>query len=211
MGSTPRTPRSIVSSSARTADTTTPTPQQATNDPSRQRKLHYVSTGTKPPLAVLENDIAAELSSTPADGGDAQSSTPSPSSAILILDNPDLLLAADPSLDISDITDFILALREKSHAVCLSIAADEALIHNPTTPLETAHSSLAVTIAHMARLVMQCRGLDTGVARDVSGVVRMSRGGGFEVDGHGGQVEEREMLYHVKPDGGLSVFERGGA
>lgn len=104
-----------------------------------------------------------------------------------------------------------MALRENSHAVCLSIAADEALIHNPTTPLETAHSSLAVTMAHMARLVIQCRGLDTGVARDVSGVVRMSRGGGFEVDGHAGQMEEREMLYHVKPDGGLSVFERGGA
>lgn len=48
--------------------------------------------------------------------------------------------------------------------------------------------------------------LDTGTARDVSGVVRISRGGGA-LDSRA--IEEREYLYHVGGDGGVKVFERG--
>lgn len=47
--------------------------------------------------------------------------------------------------------------------------------------------------------------LDTGTAKDVSGVVRITRGGG----GLERAIEEHEYLYHVGGDGGVKVFERG--
>jgi elongator complex protein 6 len=65
-------------------------------------------------------------------------------------------------------------------------------------------------------MVMQLRGLDTGVARDVSGVLRVSRGGGWVPEtgpenGHESHEvwEEREMLYFVQGDGTVRVFGRG--
>lgn len=60
--------------------------------------------------------------------------------------------------------------------------------------------------------------LDTGVASDVSGVLRIARGGGFEEDAgedtdnegeEEGEVEGHEYLYHVGSDWGVKVFERG--
>ncbi len=54
---------------------------------------------------------------------------------------------------------------------------------------------------------MSGRGLDTGYAKDVSGVLRISRGAGtepVETD-----IEEKEYLYFVEGDGGVRVFERG--
>ena len=68
-----------------------------------------------------------------------------------------------------------------------------------------------MTMAHQARLVMSVRGLDTGVARDVSGVLRICKGAGAadEADEGDGDVEERECLYFVGADGGVRVFERG--
>jgi elongator complex protein 6 len=69
-------------------------------------------------------------------------------------------------------------------------------------------------MAHQATLVMQLRGLDTGVAVDVSGVLRISRGGsaGDALRGNGKedhQWEENEYLYFVQGDGGVKVFGRG--
>jgi len=52
------------------------------------------------------------------------------------------------------------------------------------------------------------RGLDTGTARDVSGVLRITRGV-QEEDDVGEEGEERELLYFVGGDGGVRVFERG--
>ena len=58
---------------------------------------------------------------------------------------------------------------------------------------------------------MNVRGLDTGVARDVSGALRICRGAGAgdEADEGEGEVEERECLYFVGADGGVRVFEKG--
>lgn len=92
--------------------------------------------------------------------------------------------------------------------------------------------------AHHARWVVGVRGLATGVARDVSGVLRVGRGGGWDDDyeeeeeeeeednadddavsnglergGSRAEMEmgkEMEVLYLVQPDGGVKVFERGG-
>lgn len=61
---------------------------------------------------------------------------------------------------------------------------------------------------------MQLRCLDTGVAVDVSGVLRMSKGGSTSDvligNGEGDQRwEENEYLYFVQGDGGVRVFGRG--
>lgn len=54
---------------------------------------------------------------------------------------------------------------------------------------------------------MSLRLLDTGTARDVSGVVRITVGD-VEQEARS-QIEERELLYFVGGDGGVRVFERG--
>lgn len=59
--------------------------------------------------------------------------------------------------------------------------------------------------------MMSLRLLDSGTARDVSGVVRITAGNqtpGMDRESRG-KVEERELLYFVGGDGGVKVFERG--
>lgn len=93
------------------------------------------------------------------------------------------------------------------------------MIHNApasasqqATPLETEHAAFVVGMAHQARTVMQLRNLDTGAARDVSGVLRISKGGAWEQDEQDrneGVWEEKEVLYFVQRDAGVRVFGRG--
>lgn len=58
---------------------------------------------------------------------------------------------------------------------------------------------------------MSLRLLDTGTARDVSGVLRVTVGDqvGEDVQDIQKRIEERELLYFVGGDGGVKVFERG--
>lgn len=90
-----------------------------------------------------------------------------------------------------------------------------------TTPLEVNHSALVMSLVHQATVVCAVRALETGVARDISGILRVGRGpggpggagaGAGGGDGDGSEevvVEEMEVLYFVEPDGGVRVFERG--
>lgn len=71
-------------------------------------------------------------------------------------------------------------------------------------PVESEHAAFAISLAHRARSVMQLRTLETGAARDVSGVLRISRGGGAD-----DSLDERELLYYIQRDGGVTVFGRG--
>lgn len=69
-----------------------------------------------------------------------------------------------------------------------------------------------VGLAHRADMVLQLRTLDTGAAKDVSGVLRMSRGGGYETESEAvkeDEIAEKEVLYFVQRDGGVRVFGRG--
>ena len=68
----------------------------------------------------------------------------------------------------------------------------------------------------MSKWVLSLRPLDTGKARDVSGVIRVSRGGAWDDDDDEEeeakeQQKELEALYFVQNDGGVKVFERGEA
>lgn len=57
---------------------------------------------------------------------------------------------------------------------------------------------------------MGVRALETGAARDVSGVLRITRGGGWGWEEEGeGMGREVELLYLVGRDGNVKVFERG--
>lgn len=71
-----------------------------------------------------------------------------------------------------------------------------------------------VSVAHMSRRVLGVRVLDTGVARDISGVLRVTGNEGVvlargDADADGDEGSGREMLYKVNGDGRVRVFERG--
>ncbi|KAL8381089.1 hypothetical protein RB595_005394 [Gaeumannomyces hyphopodioides] len=124
---------------------------------------------------------------------------------IVIVDQPDLLLAATGGGGVADLRGMLLDVRERAHAAVVTLSADGPLVAAQRTALERAHASLALSLAHEADLLLCLRLLDTGAANDVGGVVRVTRGGG----GGGAPVEEHEYLYHVGGDGGVRVFERG--
>ena len=146
-------------------------------------------------------------------------------SAILILDAPDLLLALqtpDPSASIAaKLQSMILSLRghPRVHATILSLAADVNPLpsaprpeHYTTTPLETESQALLVGLAHGADLIISARGLDTGSAGDVGGVLRVTVPGAGEDEEDSGRFKawkEQELLYLIKTDGSAKVWERG--
>lgn len=78
------------------------------------------------------------------------------------------------------------------------------------TPLEADHAAFLLSTAHQADFTMSLRLLDSGTARDVSGVIRVSIGDQSSENGDlQKRIEERELLYFVGGDGGVKVFERG--
>lgn len=173
--------------------TTTPPAGTQAADPGTTT-LHW--TGT---LTTIESSIVSALSS----------SATSPT--YLLIDSPDALLATTtPTTTASSLTDMLMTLRQHAHATVITAAADGPLLFHgegAATELEVEHMALVVGLAHQSRTVLQLRGLETGVARDVSGVLRASKGG--MGDGDGEKVEEKELLYFVQGDGGVKVFGRG--
>ncbi|XP_014561052.1 hypothetical protein COCVIDRAFT_12160 [Bipolaris victoriae FI3] len=141
---------------------------------------------------------------------------------LLIFDNPDLLLALNPSITPSDFTSLALTLHTiptVSH-VLTHIQSDNPLLSlsTPPQPLELAHHNLLVKFAHMSRRILGVRILDTGVARDVSGVIRITeqKHEWLDLELNENEPKEgdengrgKEFLYQVKGDGSVRVFERG--
>jgi elongator complex protein 6 len=138
---------------------------------------------------------------------------------LLILDNPDVLLALNPAITPSALTSLFLSshnLPTVSH-ILTHIQADTPLLSlsTPPQPLELAHHNLLVKLGHMSRRILGLRVLDTGVARDVSGVVRVTEqkadwlGLGFEGVDEKTDTESgkgKEFLYQVKGDGSVRVL-----
>lgn len=57
---------------------------------------------------------------------------------------------------------------------------------------------------------MSLRLLSTGIAKDVSGVLRITRGAeAGELEAEESRLEEKELLYLVGGDGSVKIFERG--
>ena len=100
---------------------------------------------------------------------------------------------------------------QQVHTTIITLSADYPLISAQQTPLETDHAHFLLSLAHESDLMMSLRLLDTGPARDVSGVIRIVVGGQGENESREvqSQAEERELLYFVGGDSGVRVFERG--
>lgn len=154
------------------ATTTTPTP----SPPQSQFKL------TSPSLhhteTVIQQAIAHVTAPSPGKS--------SPKKVLLVLDNPDLLLAAAGSLpttspcrqdhiDAPSLLATLLHLRQHVHAAVVALAADAPLVAPslssaaaaPLLPLETRHAALVVGVGHVAAWTMGLRLLDTGDRKSV--------------------------------------------
>ncbi|KKK13876.1 hypothetical protein P175DRAFT_0204072 [Aspergillus ochraceoroseus IBT 24754] len=192
-------------------------PQTAAKETDGPKRLHFSGSGVAA-LDALEEDIATviKLLKTPTPGEEEESEV------LLVVDQPDLLLAATgPSKGIggTEMGEWIMGLQQAPTATIVTISADSPLIHNASTfghqtstPLEAENAAFAVGLAHRAEMVMQLRNLETGAARDVSGVLRVSKGGAWgqrESETAQENWEEKEVLYFVQRDGGVSVFGRG--
>jgi len=84
--------------------------------------------------------------------------------------------------------------------------------------LESENAAFMVGAVQAARCVVQCRALGTGWAEDVSGVVRVTRGGCCDDDEEPdaeadhdipAPVQVGEWLYYIGGDGGVKVWGRG--
>ncbi|KAH8661854.1 hypothetical protein BX600DRAFT_303619 [Xylariales sp. PMI_506] len=129
-----------------------------------------------------------------------------PQRVVLVIDNPDVLLATTGAdMTGESLREIILDVREKVHSTIITLAADEPLVAEQTTSVEKQNAAFTLSIVHEAEMVVSLRLLDTGTARDVSGVMRITSGGSAT----GFVSEERELLYFVGGDGGIRVFERG--
>ncbi|KAJ4384242.1 hypothetical protein N0V86_001089 [Didymella sp. IMI 355093] len=164
-------------------------------------------------LAHLKTTLTAAITSL---------STPaSTRKTLLVLDAPDAYLALSSTAP-SSFVSLVLQLHATpsiSH-ILIHIHADTPLISPsaPAQPLEISQFNLLTKIAHMSTRIIGTRVLDTGVARDVSGVVRVTeqRSGwqnlGLEEEGSLTEDDAgkgKEFLYQVKGDGSVKVFERG--
>jgi len=138
----------------------------------------------------------------------------------LILDSPDALLATGATTSHA-LSSLLLNLRSQVHSATLTLSSDLPLVTaatgaaNGATPLEVESAAFLAQQAHLATLVMAVRELETGAARDVSGVLRVTGGGDKGSDGgedvQTDAVKEMEALFLVGRDGGVKVFERGAA
>lgn len=180
--------------------------------------LKTVSTSASPSTSVSSRGI-------PTSRGPSATASPSTTSEsakpLILLDGIDFLLASQPSLSVVSLHGFLSTLRaQHAHAVVVTCNADSPLLQGPTppftgTPLERNHEHFVTSMAHRSGWVLQLRGLDTGSAKDVSGVVRVSRGGDTLADEdeglekREGELMDAEWLYQLKADGSVRVWGRG--
>jgi elongator complex protein 6 len=87
------------------------------------------------------------------------------------------------------------------------VNADLSFASRIRARLEIEEASFLTTLAHQASCLSTFRMLDTGLAKGISGVIRVtiSRDSSART---GYDWNEREVLYHVR-DGSVEVFDRG--
>ncbi|RMZ72299.1 elongator complex 6 [Pyrenophora seminiperda CCB06] len=190
--------------------------------PAAAPKTSHESTGAKKPTPghyTLKTLELADVKATVCAAISSLATSAASRKTLLIFDNPDLLLALNPTISPFQFTSLLLELHTLptiSH-ILTHMQADNPLLSlsTPPQPLEVTHHNLLVKCAHMSRRILGVRVLDTGVARDVSGVVRITEQRRHflraaqrkESDDDGGRG--KEFLYQVKGDGSVRVFERG--
>ncbi|KAI9733310.1 MAG: hypothetical protein M1834_003394 [Cirrosporium novae-zelandiae] len=133
---------------------------------------------------------------------------------LLVLDQLDLFhAAAGDNANLPSMQNMILSLQQHLDGILLVLSADAPLIQTSSisTPLEVDHAGFVVSMAHQARSILQIRTLDTGVAKDVNGVLKLHQIYESEIGSNiqGEEGEEGEVLYSLQADGNVKVFERG--
>ena len=131
-----------------------------------------------------------------------------------VFDGLDFLLACLPQTTSSEVQQMLLELASHVHSIIVTCTADSALVYNTeasATPLEFEHTTLARSLAHQAKWLFQLRPLDTGQSKEVSGSVRVSKGGAWESSEMATDLVESEWLFHFRNDGGVKVWGRGEA
>ncbi|KAM7205651.1 hypothetical protein V8F33_000977 [Rhypophila sp. PSN 637] len=192
-----------------TTTTTTTTGAAASQKSSTAQAASKTSSSSS---SVLTNPTISHLRQVISDAIQKITSQKKKSKLVLVIDQLDFLLAAAAGGgDISSLSvrDLLHDLRETADTTILTFSADQPLIDEQTTTLEKEHANFVLSLLHEASLVLSLRLLDTGVAKDVSGVLRITAGGGGGGGGTSAAVEENEYLYHVRGDGSVRVFERG--
>ncbi|KAG0128477.1 hypothetical protein HOY82DRAFT_592812 [Tuber indicum] len=121
---------------------------------------------------------------------------------VVVLESLDLLLQIGGEGGYVGVMDLVLRVQEVAEHTVVSVNVDEALMRDEE------HAAFVIGLGHVARRVFGLRGLETGVARDVSGVLRVTAGGMGDDEGEGGGGG-KEVLYFVGDGGGVEVFERG--
>lgn len=141
----------------------------------------------------------------------------------LVLDTPSILIhTTTPIVTSAALASFILTLRRLVTATVVALPADYPFLRaamrlnddaRQSSPLELDTAALLVGLAHEARVVLSCRRLGTGWAKDVGGVLRATRGGcahDWDHEDDNEVIKEGEWLYHIAGDGGAKVWTRGG-
>jgi hypothetical protein len=157
----------------------------------------------------VQPQLGGTAAATADTNGDSQDAS---DRSILIIDGLDFLIASQPDATAIAVSQMLTTIRQHVHSTILAVSSDEPLLHGNsafTTPIEMKHRALVATLAHQSWLVMQLRGLDTGAAKDISGVIRISHGGEYKDELEEQIVAEGEWLYKVSGDGSVRVWGRG--
>lgn len=132
----------------------------------------------------------------------------------IIIDSIDFALAQEPEMDPFKLQQFLASIRSPIVSLILSCNADTPLLYTDVeaaTTLEKHQRGFLASMAHQSCWVFQIRGLDTGIAKDVTGVLRVSHGGSDELTSRetSNQLSDREWLYRLKSDASISIWLRG--
>jgi len=135
---------------------------------------------------------------------------------LMVLDSPDVPIGT-ANANASSLLSLIYSLRELVHSTVILLPADIFQHHhsyhdhtNSThvpTPLDIEQQQFLLSLTHQADYLLSTRNLDTGVAKDVSGVIRITQGGRGEEDS--AIAKDKEYLYLVDANRSVKVWERG--
>ncbi|KAI5812107.1 hypothetical protein BZA77DRAFT_270521, partial [Pyronema omphalodes] len=122
---------------------------------------------------------------------------------VLLVEGPDVLLSVG-GVSSMELVNELLDWHELVSSTTVMVNADTAFVTRTKTRLEMEEASFVTTLAHQAASVTSLRMLDTGLAKDVSGVLRVTTSS----ETANTDWREKEVLYFVK-DGSVEVFNRG--
>ena len=137
---------------------------------------------------------------------------------VLILDNPDVIIAVART-NSKELSQLILQLRSQVHSAVVTCSADSPLLpgadrahgYEPRV-IDMEIAAFIAAQAHASSLVISARQLETGASTHISGVLRVTAGGGwygFASDNVAwNDIKGTEMLYTVNGYSVVKIFER---